>query len=77
MFEERDKDMLRKVEALISEKKITVSNGTSILNDSSFMDSIIKEVITAIRILYTKYVPRGEEEDDDDKFEEAQEGATS
>ncbi|MDE7318067.1 MAG: Na/Pi symporter [Helicobacter sp.] len=76
MFEERDKEMLRKVEGLISEKKITVSNGTSILNDSSFMDSIIKEVITAIQIIYTKYVPRGKE-DDDDTFDEVEENTTS
>ncbi len=67
-FAEQDKAMLYKVEKLVSEKKITVSNGTSILNDSSFMDNISKEIINAIQIIYAHYVPRATDEDDSSTF---------
>lgn len=72
MFEDRDKNMLRHVESLITSKKITVSNATSILNDSAFIDNISKEVINAIQIIHTNYVPRAGM-DSDDKFENDEE----
>ncbi|RAX58247.1 Na/Pi-cotransporter [Helicobacter monodelphidis] len=65
-FEVRDKEALSKVEALISEKKITVSQGTSVLNDSSFIDNISKEIIEAIRIIYAHFVQRATADDQDD-----------
>lgn len=47
-------NMLHKVEELILSKKISVANGTSILNDSSFIAQIAMEIIEAVEIIFTK-----------------------
>ena len=45
---------LHKVEDLILHKKITVANGTSILNDSAFISHIAMQIIEAVEIIFTK-----------------------
>ena len=51
---EFDNENMRDVEKLISEEKITVSNGTSILNDSSFITQIVMHLIEAVSIIFMK-----------------------
>lgn len=50
---ETDIQTLKKVENLIAKKKITPSEGISILNDSSFIQKISSEIIDAVGIIYS------------------------
>ncbi|MCH5323225.1 MAG: Na/Pi cotransporter family protein [Helicobacter sp.] len=54
LLKERDYETLRNVEKLIAEKKINVSNGTSILNDSAFVCKIAAQIIEAVGIIFTE-----------------------
>ncbi|MBX7490617.1 Na/Pi cotransporter family protein [Helicobacter turcicus] len=54
MPKELDYKNMRDVEMLISEEKISVANGTSILNDSAFIAEIATHLIEAIGIIFTK-----------------------
>lgn len=51
-FEREDKDAFEVVENLIKKKAITTANGTSLLNDLSFINNVAKELIAAINHLY-------------------------
>lgn len=51
-FEREDKDAFVVVENLIKKKAITTANGTSLLNDLSFINNVAKELIAAINHLY-------------------------
>ncbi|TLD83470.1 Na/Pi cotransporter family protein [Helicobacter sp. MIT 11-5569] len=54
MPKEFDYKNMRDVEELISEEKISIANGTSILNDSAFIADIASHLIEAIGIIFTK-----------------------
>ncbi|EEO25563.1 Na/Pi cotransporter family protein [Helicobacter winghamensis] len=54
MPKEFDYQNMRDVEKLISEEKISVANGTSILNDSAFVAEIAIHLIEAIGIVFSK-----------------------
>lgn len=54
MPKEFDYKNMRDVEVLISEEKISVANGTSILNDSAFIAEIATHLIEAIGIIFVK-----------------------
>lgn len=54
MPKEFDYNNMRDVEKLIVEEKISVANGTSILNDSAFIAEISTRLIEAIGIIFTK-----------------------
>lgn len=51
-FERTDKDAFIVVENLIQKKAITAANGTSLLNDLSFISNVAKELISAINHIY-------------------------
>ena len=51
-FNYDDVDMLNKIDLLVSQKSISVSEGTSMLNDLSFMRSIALRLVEAIGYLY-------------------------
>ena len=51
-FEREDRDAFEVVENLIKKKAITTANGTSLLNDLSFINNVAKELIAAINHLY-------------------------
>lgn len=51
---EYDNQNMKEVEQLISEGKISISNGTSILNDSAFSANIAQHLIEAIGVIFTK-----------------------
>ncbi|WP_194145558.1 Na/Pi cotransporter family protein [Helicobacter apodemus] len=54
LLKEKDYNALRKVENLIANNKISVTNGTSILNDSAFIIQIATQLIEAVEIIFTK-----------------------
>lgn len=51
-FKRQDKDAFNVVEKLIQENAINAANGTSLLNDLSFINSVAKELIVAINHIY-------------------------
>ncbi|RDU57316.1 Na/Pi cotransporter family protein [Helicobacter sp. MIT 99-5507] len=51
-FDYDDLDILNKIDLLISQKSISISQGTSMLNDLSFMRSIALKLVEAIGYLY-------------------------
>ena len=51
---EKDYHTLHNVEALITQEKISVTNGTSILNDSAFIAQIASQLIEAVEIIFAK-----------------------
>lgn len=51
-FSREDKDAFVVVEKLIQKKAITAANGTSLLNDLSFISNVAKELIAAINHMY-------------------------
>lgn len=51
-FDYDDLDILNKIDLLISQKSISISEGTSMLNDLSFMRSIALKLVEAIGCLY-------------------------
>ncbi len=51
-FKYDDLDILNKIDWLISQKSISISEGTSMLNDLSFMRSIALKLVEAIEYLY-------------------------
>ena len=61
ILKESDTRVLKKIENLIADKKITAAEGISILNDSSFIEKISIEIIEAIEIIYTKDIEDIEE----------------
>ena len=61
ILKESDTRILKKIENLIADKKITAAEGISILNDSSFIEKISIEIIEAIEIIYTKDIEDIEE----------------
>ncbi len=54
LLKEKDYNALHKVESLIANNKISVTNGTSILNDSAFIIQIATQLIEAVEIIFTK-----------------------
>ena len=51
---EFDKNIMRDVERLIAEEKISAANATSILNDSSFIADIAMNLMEAVEVIFTK-----------------------
>lgn len=51
---EFDKNIMRGVEQLIAEEKISAANATSILNDSSFIADIAMNLMEAVEVIFTK-----------------------
>ena len=51
---EFDHKIMRDVENLITENKISVTNGTSILNDSAFIAEIALHMLEAICVIFNK-----------------------
>ena len=51
-FKAQDRDAFGIVERLIQQKAISSANGTSLLNDISFIDTIAKELISAANNMY-------------------------
>ncbi len=51
-FKKQDKDAFDIVEKLIQEESINAANGTSLLNDLSFIHNVAKELISAINHIY-------------------------
>lgn len=51
-FEREDRDVFLVVEHLIQKGYITTSNGTSLLNDTSFINNVAKELISATNHIY-------------------------
>ncbi|WP_077389802.1 Na/Pi cotransporter family protein [Helicobacter bilis] len=51
-FKQQDKDAFNVVEKLIQENAINAANGTSLLNDLSFIHNIAKELISAANHIY-------------------------
>ncbi|RAX53816.1 hypothetical protein CCY99_05385 [Helicobacter sp. 16-1353] len=51
-FKYDDLDILNKIDNLVSNKSISISEGTSMLNDLSFMRSIALELVESIEYLY-------------------------
>lgn len=54
LLKEKDYSAFHRVETLITENKISVTNGTSILNDSAFMAQIAINLIEAVVIIFAK-----------------------
>ncbi|MDE5603873.1 MAG: Na/Pi symporter, partial [Helicobacter sp.] len=54
ILKEKDYNALHKVENLIANNKISVTNGTSILNDSAFVIQIAIQLIEAVEIIFAK-----------------------
>lgn len=54
LLKEYDYNMMRDVEKLISEEKITAANATSILNDSAFVADIAMSLMEAVEVIFTK-----------------------
>ncbi|CAM2959665.1 Na/Pi cotransporter family protein [Helicobacter burdigaliensis] len=54
LLKEKDYEVLAQVEELITNKKISVTNGTSILNDNSFIAQIALQLIEAVEITFLK-----------------------
>lgn len=54
LLKEKDYSAFHRVESLITENKISVTNGTSILNDSAFMAQIAINLIEAVVIIFAK-----------------------
>ena len=54
LLKEKDYNALHNVEELISQDKISVTNGTSILNDSAFVAQIANQLIEAVEIIFAK-----------------------
>ncbi|TLD86785.1 Na/Pi cotransporter family protein [Helicobacter sp. MIT 05-5294] len=54
MPKEFDEHIMRDVEKLIAEEKISAANATSILNDSSFMADIAVNLMEAVEVIFTK-----------------------
>lgn len=54
LLKEYDYHMMRDVEKLISEEKITAANATSILNDSAFVADIAMSLMEAVEVIFTK-----------------------
>ncbi|TLD95498.1 Na/Pi cotransporter family protein [Helicobacter trogontum] len=52
LFKQQDKDAFDVVEKLIQEKAINAANGTSLLNDLSFIHNVAKELISAANHIY-------------------------
>ena len=53
-MKEKDYNTLHNEEELISQDKISVTNGTSILNDSAFVAQIANQLIEAVEIIFAK-----------------------
>lgn len=51
-FKYDDLDILNKIDGLVSQKSISISEGTSMLNDLSFMRSIALKLVEAVEYLY-------------------------
>ncbi len=51
---EFDRNIMRDVERLIAEEKISATNATSILNDSSFIADIAMNLMEAVEVIFTK-----------------------
>lgn len=51
---EFDRNIMRDVERLIAEEKISAANATSILNDSSFIADIAMNLMEAVEVIFTK-----------------------
>ncbi len=54
MPKEFDQNIMHDVEKLIAEEKISATNATSILNDSSFMADIAMNLMEAVEVIFTK-----------------------
>ena len=54
LLKEKDYSSFHRVESLITDNKISVTNGTSILNDSAFMAQIAINLIEAVVIIFSK-----------------------
>lgn len=54
LLKEKDYSAFHRVETLITENKISATNGTSILNDSAFMAQIAINLIEAVVIIFAK-----------------------
>ena len=54
LLKEKDYNALHNVEELISQDNISVTNGTSILNDSAFVAQIANQLIEAVEIIFAK-----------------------
>ncbi|EES89167.1 Na/Pi cotransporter family protein [Helicobacter canadensis] len=54
LLKEKDYHTLHNVETLITQEKISVTNGTSILNDSAFIAQIANQLIEAVEIIFAK-----------------------
>ena len=51
-FKQQDKYAITMAETLIAQNKISSANSTSLLNDFSFVNTIAKELISAINHIY-------------------------
>ncbi len=51
---EFDRNIMRDVERLIAEEKISATNATSILNDSSFIADIAMNLMEAVEVIFIK-----------------------
>ena len=54
MPKEFDQNIMKDVENLIAEEKISATNATSILNDSSFVADIATSLMEAVEVIFTK-----------------------
>lgn len=54
MPKEFDRNIMKDVENLIAEEKISATNATSILNDSSFIADIAMSLMEAVEVIFTK-----------------------
>lgn len=66
LFEHEDRDIFAVVERLIQKGYITTANGTSLLNDTSFINNVAKELISAVNHIYglIKTTNLGEKKDE-------------
>lgn len=48
----RDNEEVEHVEELLRQQKVTIANGTSILNDAAFVIQIVEKIVEAIEIIY-------------------------
>lgn len=51
-YQYNDADILEKIDSLVSQNLISISQGTSLLNDLSFMRRIALEIVEAVEYLY-------------------------
>lgn len=63
MLKEIDNETLKKIENLLSQGKITTTEGISILNDTAFIAKIAEEIIEAVEIIFSKDEIKKKEED--------------